>query len=1352
MSTNIKLKRSAVSGRIPGTGDLELGELAINTFDGKLYLKKDDGTQSIVDVSSGLTASEILALLQTVDGSGSGLDADLLDGQQGSYYLDWTNTTNKPDPVITLTGAVTGSGTMTDLGSVSITTTATSDPTLTLAGDATGSATFTNLGNATLTVAIVDDSHNHIIGNVDGLQTALDAKLPLAGGTMTGDLLFGDGNKAIFGAGSDLQIYHSGLHSYINEGGTGNLRILAENFTVRNPADNESMIIATPDSGVTLFHDGGAKLATTSTGVDVTGTVTATAFAGPLTGAVTGNASTATTLQTARAIQVSGAVTGTANFDGSAAINIVTTATSDPVITLTGAVTGSGTMTNLGSVSIATTATADPTLTLAGDATGSATFTNLGNATLTVTVADDSHNHIIGNVDGLQTALDAKLPLAGGTMTGDLLFGDNDKAIFGAGSDLLIYHDSTLGTSRIQDVGTGSLYIQGDGGVVITNSTGTSTSATFASTGATSLSYNGTTKFATTGTGVDVTGTVTATAFAGPLTGAVTGNASTATTLQTARAIQVSGAVTGTANFDGSAAINIVTTATSDPTLTLAGDATGSATFTNLGNATLTVTVADDSHNHIISNVDGLQTALDAKLPLAGGTMSGDLKIEKANASITLNDNSGSPADQGIRIRAESIDTNLPGSEGIGIIFEQSPTSGSPDTTPAVITTGEFYAQSSQQVFHDAYHPNADKWTTARTITLGGVLSGSTSIDGSGNVTLTAAHTSDPVITLTGAVTGTGTMTNLGSVSITTTATSDPTLTLAGDATGSATFTNLGNATLTVAVADDSHNHSSSSGNFTVNGILTSTANTTVGGSLQVDGDLTVSGNTVTINVTDLAVEDNMIYLNSGSVVTNPDLGFAGNYNDGTYAHAGFFRDATDGYFKPFKGYTLEPDASAFIDTSHASFALADIQAANFRGALVGNASTATTLQTARTIALSGAATGTATSFNGSANITIPVTALNASNLSSGTVPDARISGSYTGMTNLTGTGNVDFAKFLGNAADLVTAPSYSWTGDTNTGMWRPGADQIGFATAGVSRLNITTAAITSTLPISASTFTGALSGNATTATTLQTARTIALSGDVTGSASFNGSANITITAAVANDSHNHSSSSGGFTVGGNLVVSGGVVTSAGVSTRDKYRVWSSGLYTIGMQSGFTFGGLVNEYAMTFQMNDSSTRGFWWGDDAHTNAQGAMSLTTNGKLSVAHSIRLGYGESDTTVPGASYVLDVNGSFAATTKSFVIDHPTKEGMKLRHGSLEGPEDGVYVRGRLKDDNVIELPDYWTGLVHEDSITVNLTAIGRGQDLWVEDIVDNTVIVGGENVNCFYTVFATRKDVEQFDVEY
>jgi hypothetical protein len=114
----------------------------------------------------------------------------------------------------------------------------------------------------------------------------------------------------------------------------------------------------------------------------------------------------------------------------------------------------------------------------------------------------------------------------------------------------------------------------------------------------------------------------------------------------------------------------------------------------------------------------------------------------------------------------------------------------------------------------------------------------------------------------------------------------------------------------------------------------------TVGGSVTIEGNLTVTGNVVSINVTELAIEDNMIYLNANSTVTNPDLGFAGNYNDGVYQHAGFFRDATDGYWKVFDGYTLEPDVSPYINTSHSSFTLASIQANNFIGNLVATVAT----------------------------------------------------------------------------------------------------------------------------------------------------------------------------------------------------------------------------------------------------------------------------------------------------------------------------------------------------------------------------------------------------------------------------
>lgn len=228
----------------------------------------------------------------------------------------------------------------------------------------------------------------------------------------------------------------------------------------------------------------------------------------------------------------------------------------------------------------------------------------------------------------------------------------------------------------------------------------------------------------------------------------------------------------------------------------------------------------------------------------------------------------------------------------------------------------------------------------------------------------------------------------------------DPTITLSGDVAGSATMTDLGNVTISTTIQPNSVAlGTDTTGNYvagatggtgvTITGTagegwsptisigqdVSTTANVvfnkleTVDG-LVVGGDLIVNGNTVSINVTNLAVEDNMIYLNNNNTVTNPDLGIAGNYNDGTYAHAGFFRDATDGRWKVFKGYTLEPDASPYIDTSHASFALADMQAATFYGALSGNATTAAALQTARTITLGGILSGSAT-FDGSANVTI---------------------------------------------------------------------------------------------------------------------------------------------------------------------------------------------------------------------------------------------------------------------------------------------------------------------------------------------------------------------------------------------
>ena len=117
-------------------------------------------------------------------------------------------------------------------------------------------------------------------------------------------------------------------------------------------------------------------------------------------------------------------------------------------------------------------------------------------------------------------------------------------------------------------------------------------------------------------------------------------------------------------------------------------------------------------------------------------------------------------------------------------------------------------------------------------------------------------------------------------------------------------------------------------------------------------------------------------------------------------------------------------------------------------------------------------------------------------------------------------------------------------------------------------------------------------------------------------------------------------------------------------------------------------------------------------------------------------------------------FNVGGTLTATVKSFVIDHPTKPNKKLQYGVLEGPEHSVYVRGKLTGTNTIQLPDHWIGLVHEDTITVNLTPIGNKQDLWVQTVDSTQIVIQSQtqDINCFYTVFAERKDIDKLITEF
>ena len=162
---------------------------------------------------------------------------------------------------------------------------------------------------------------NYIDGVTSNIQTQLGTKLPLAGGTMTGNLSFGDNNKAIFGAGSDLQIYHTGSASRIQDTGTGNLYIAGTNLQLTDSTITDNYLQAVSGGALTIYHSGDAKLATTSTGVSVTGNVAVSGTVDGIDiasrdGILTSTTTTANAALPKAGGAMTGAITTNSTFDG----------------------------------------------------------------------------------------------------------------------------------------------------------------------------------------------------------------------------------------------------------------------------------------------------------------------------------------------------------------------------------------------------------------------------------------------------------------------------------------------------------------------------------------------------------------------------------------------------------------------------------------------------------------------------------------------------------------------------------------------------------------------------------------------------------------------------------------------------------------------------------------------------------------------------------------------------------------------------------------------------------------------------------------------------------------------------
>jgi hypothetical protein len=107
------------------------------------------------------------------------------------------------------------------------------------------------------------------------------------------------------------------------------------------------------------------------------------------------------------------------------------------------------------------------------------------------------------------------------------------------------------------------------------------------------------------------------------------------------------------------------------------------------------------------------------------------------------------------------------------------------------------------------------------------------------------------------------------------------------------------------------------------------------------------------------------------------------------------------------------------------------------------------------------------------------------------------------------------------------------------------------------------------------------------------------------------------------------------------------------------------------------------------------------------------------------------------------------------KDFDIVHPTKDGWRLTHACLEGPEAGVYYRGKLINSSNIILPEYWKKLVDKDTITVNITPIEYHQNIIIKEIKDNIIYLDekdNQEISCHYHVYGERLDTEKLIPEY
>jgi hypothetical protein len=233
--------------------DVNTPDIDGGTIDGAVI----GGTTPAAVSATTVSATGNITVGGTVDGRDVATDGTKLDGIESGATADQTAA-----EIRTLVDSATDSNVFTDADHTK------------LDGIEAG-ADVTDTTNVTAAGAVMDSelTNETAVKSLDQGVATTDSPT-FAGLTTTADVSFGDNDKAIFGAGSDLQIYHTGSQNYIEDAGTGNLNFKSNgnNFNFLDGSDNVVMQIDI-DSETTLYHNTSAKLATTSTGIDVTGNV-----------------------------------------------------------------------------------------------------------------------------------------------------------------------------------------------------------------------------------------------------------------------------------------------------------------------------------------------------------------------------------------------------------------------------------------------------------------------------------------------------------------------------------------------------------------------------------------------------------------------------------------------------------------------------------------------------------------------------------------------------------------------------------------------------------------------------------------------------------------------------------------------------------------------------------------------------------------------------------------------------------------------------------------------------------------------------------------------------------------------